>query len=123
MYTTSARFVEWVELSQFTESDKMKSLKNKIETMPSERSITRVSSQYETLETFQNQLDLLQSSQLFRLMPIKPTATVYVSLNDSVNERTLIKKVIITQIQINMNNATTGHKLQGMSVDKLLVVL
>ena len=91
--------------------------------MSSENGTNQVSSQGETLATLQNRLDSLQSAQLFRLTPIKSTATVDVSLDDSVNERTLLKKVIITQIPINMNGATTGHKLQGMSVDKLLVVL
>ena len=28
----------------------------------------------------------------------------------------------MTQLPINMNDATTGHKLQGMSKDKLIVV-
>ena len=75
----------------------------------------------ETIETLRNRLDSLQSAQTFRLNPVKSTATVDVSLDDSVNERTLIKQVIITQIPINMNDATTGHKLQGMSVNQLLV--
>ena len=30
--------------------------------------------------------------------------------------------VTMTQLPINMNDATTGHKLQGMSKDKLIVV-
>ena len=123
VYTTSARFVEWVEFSQFPESDKIKSLKNKIESMSSENGTNQVSSQGETFATLQNRLDSLQSAQLFRLTPIKSTATVDVSLDYSVNEHTLLKKVIITQIPINMNNATTCHNFQGMSVDKLLVVL
>ena len=37
-------------------------------------------------------------------------------------ERTVLKGVSITQIPINMNDTTTGHKLQGMSKDKLIVV-
>ena len=64
----------------------------------------------------------LQSAQTFKLNPVKSTATVDVSLEDSVNQRTLIKEVVITQIPVNMNDATTGHKLQGMSVDNLLVM-
>ena len=73
------------------------------------------------IETLQNRLNSLQVAQTFKLNPVKSTATVEVRLDDSVNERTSIKQVIITQIPINMNDATTGHKLQGMSVDKLLV--
>ena len=65
---------------------------------------------------------MLQSAQLFRLPPVKSTATVNVCLDDNVEDRTLLKKVIITQIPIMMNDATTGHKLQGMSVNKLIIV-
>ena len=73
------------------------------------------------IETLQNRLNSLQVAQTFKLNPVKSTATVEVRLDDSVNERTSIKQVIITQIPINTNDTTTGHKLQGMSVDKLLV--
>ena len=75
----------------------------------------------DTIETLRNRLKSLQSVQTFRVNPVKSTATVEVSLDDSVNERTLIKQVVIIQIPVNMNDATTGHKLQGMSVDNLLV--
>ena len=74
-----------------------------------------------TIETLRNRLNSLQVAQTFKLNPVKSTATVDVRLDDRVNERTSIKQVIITQIPINTNDTTTGHKLQGMSVDKLLV--
>lgn len=58
----------------------------------------------------------------FERFPVKSTATVHVSLDDAVSERVALKGVSITQLPINMNDATTGHKLQGMSKDKLIVV-
>ena len=111
VYTTSAMFVEWIEFSRFPDSDKIKSLKNEIESISNEDSTHQVNSRDETLATLQKRLDLLQSAQLFRLTPVKSTATVNVCLDDNVEDRTLLKKVIITQIPIMMNDATTGHKL------------
>ena len=74
-----------------------------------------------TIETLRNRLNLLQVAHTFKLNPVKSTATVDVRLGDSVNGRTSIKQVIITQIPINMNDVTSGHTLEGMSGDKLLV--
>lgn len=43
------------------------------------------------------------------------------TLDDAVNKLAVLKGVgIMSQLSINMNNATTGHKLQGMSKDKLI---
>ena len=49
------------------------------------------------------------------------TACVHVTLDDAVSEQKVLKAVSMTQLPINMNDATTGHKLQGMSKDKLIV--
>ena len=38
------------------------------------------------------------------------------------SEQTVLKGVSMTKLPINMNDATTGHKLQGMPKDKLIVV-
>ena len=61
-------------------------------------------------------------TQCFRLSLTKTTATAHVALDDNVRERTPLKGVSITQLPINMNDATAGNKLQGMSKDKLIVV-
>lgn len=66
---------------------------------------------------------VLALARCFKLSPTKTTAVVKVSLCDDVDELlTTIKGVNATQIPINCNDATTGHKLQGMSKDKLIVV-
>jgi hypothetical protein len=43
-------------------------------------------------------------------------------LDDNVSEKTKISGVVMTQLPIIMNDATTGHKLQGMSKDNLIIV-
>ena len=47
---------------------------------------------------------------------------MHVTLHGAVSEQTVLKGVSMTQLPINMNDATTEHKLQGMSKDKLIVV-
>ncbi len=74
------------------------------------------------LKKMKRQFAALQHSQCFRLSPTKVTAYVNVTLDDSVTDQTELKEVTMTQLPINMNDATTGHKLQEMSKDKLIVV-
>ena len=38
------------------------------------------------------------------------------------SEHTPLKGVVISQLPVNLNDATTGHKLQGMSKDQLIMV-
>ena len=74
------------------------------------------------LKNLQKELKLLKDSQYFKLLPTKSTALVHVTLDDAVSEKTELKGVSLAQLPINMNDATTGHKLQGMSKDKLIIV-
>ena len=50
------------------------------------------------------------------------TATAHAALDDAVGKQTPLKGIIITQLPVNVNDATTGHKLKGISKDKLVVV-
>ena len=43
-------------------------------------------------------------------------------LVDGVAKQTEFNGLRITQIPVNINDATTGHKLQGMSKDMLIIV-
>ena len=65
---------------------------------------------------------VLQHSHCFGLSPTTVTAYMNVTLDDSVNYQTELKGATMTQLSIIMNDATTGHKLQGMSKDKLIVL-
>ena len=47
---------------------------------------------------------------------------MHVTLDDNVNEMVELKGVAMTQLSINMNDATTGHKLQDMPKDKSTLV-
>ena len=124
VYCTSARFVEYVELERFPESDKIVLMKSRIDEYKS-----TLSDNWEDDDTIvaelskmQDEFDILDKARCFKLSPTKTTAVVKVSLCDDVDELTTVKGVNVTQIPINCNDATTGHKLQGMSKDKLIVV-
>ena len=123
VYTTSARYVEWVEFEHFPDNEKIKALKEEIETLQNELEGSDDDEEKTAqLDKLNASLRMQQRTRHFRLSPHKFTATVQVALDDSVSERVELKGVSITQIPVNMNDATTGHKLQGMSKDNLIVV-
>ena len=124
VYTVSACYVEWAEFERFLDNEKIISIKSAISTLekqPVNNPDSMISISFE-LEKLQKELKLLKDSQCFKLLPTKSTALVHVTLDDAVSERTELKGVSLTQLPINMNDATTGHKLQGMSKDKLIIV-
>ena len=59
-------------------------------------------------EKLQEKLQIMKKSQCFKLSPKKSTAYVHVTLDDAVSEQTVLKGVSMTQVPINMNDATTG---------------
>ena len=69
----------------------------------------------------EKELKSLQKKRCFRVTPVKSTASVEVTLDDNVSIPRKLTGVSIIQLPINMNDATTGHKLQGMSKDELVV--
>lgn len=116
----SARDVEYVEIERFPESSKMKSLRVSIDELRSKEILD--DEQNARLEKLERGLAVEKASQCVRLAPTKTNTTVEVNLTGIPKQRkSRIKNVKITQIPINMNDATTGHKLQGMSKDKLIV--
>ena len=61
--------------------------------------------------------------KIFRLEPKRFTGIrAKVQLVDGVAKQTEFNGLRITQIPVNINDATTGHKLQGMSKDMLIIV-
>jgi len=121
VYTVNARYVEWAEFERFPDNEKIVLLKSSILALEEELLREQDDKKAAELEDMQNQLMTKKQAQCFKLSPTKSTAFVNVSLDDAVKERTLLKGVGMTQLPINMNDATTGHKLQGMSKDKLIV--
>ena len=62
------------------------------------------------------------ASKTFKLKPEKLGATINFPLtSDKAGIRIKLGKVKVTQLPVNCNIATTGHKLQGMSKDTLII--
>ena len=107
MYTVSARYVGWAEFEGFPDKEQIKLLKyviSALEEVPvnCQGKDTRVE-----LKKMKKELKWFKELQYFRLLPTKTTATAHVDLDDIVNERTPLKGVSITQLPINVNDATT----------------
>ena len=60
-------------------------------------------------------------AQCFKLSPQLSTYIVKVKMNDFASKEEELKYLKL-QLLVNMNDVTTGHKLQGTSKDKLIVV-
>ena len=74
------------------------------------------------LVKIQSKLKKRKEAQCFKLSPQSSTCVVKVKMDDFASKEEELKCVKMLQLPVNMNNATTGHKLQGMSKDKLIVV-
>ena len=124
VWCTSARHVEYIEFERFPDNERITALKLEIEAFKNslDDGWERNSEIVSTLAKMQAKLDVQDKARRFKLSPTKCSASVRVALDDEVNERVQLKGVSITQIPVNCNDATTGHKLQGMSKDKLIVV-
>ena len=62
------------------------------------------------------------AEKIFRLEPEKFSAVIDFPLtSDGNGVKVKLGAVKVTQIPVNCNIATTGHKLQGMSLDNLVV--
>ena len=98
----------------------------RIDALEADISITSNSQESEdkkaVLEKLENKLKIMKVKRCFKLSRTKCTAIVQVTLDDSENEQAVLKSVGMSQLPINMNDATTGHVLQGMSKDKLVVM-
>ena len=122
VYTTNARFVKSTEFERFPDNEKITAMKVAIATLEEELANMDTNERLAELEKLQKEHKILKESQCFMLSPTKSTAYMHVTLDDAVSEQIVLKGVSMTQLPINMNDATTGHNLQGMSKDKLIVV-
>jgi hypothetical protein len=66
----------------------------------------------------------LVESRLFQLKPKKVSVEVKVLPHDSMAEQDKVKMkwCSVTQIPVDASDAITGHKLQGLTKDNLIVV-
>lgn len=122
VYTVNARNVEWIEIERFPESQNIVSLRESIEKL--EEDLETDDNDVEKrnqLVQLKRDLAVALKTQTVKIQPSKSTAKITVDLLDC-GTAEIIKGVKILQFPLNMNDATTGHKLQGMSKNKLVIV-
>ena len=93
----------------------------KCEVWDSKKVWTVCASDVEFLE-FEHHPQRKGKSKLFRLKPKKMSVTVNVLPHDDVSQSSrVLMKCKVTQIPVNSSDAITGHKLQGLTKDNVIV--
>ena len=64
------------------------------------------------IATLKKEIDQATNKLKFKLKPVSFTATASVAIDSFSDEKHVFSGVKITQIPMNLNDATTGHKLQ-----------
>ena len=122
--TAIASDVEWIELEHYPKSNKISTLEDKIEAVKQEKSQENISKTM--VQNLNRQLHKLaedlrkhQRNHRFQLKPQKYNVTVKAKPHPMAVKQEF--RCNMTQLPINSNDATTGHKLQGMSKDVVII--
>ena len=134
VWTVSAKHVEWVEFEYYPnpKSGEIERLEKDIEDKELDLEIHKEDLEIhkelpELLEIVSKELDILrarlkklQQSTRFKLEPKTVSPNVSFSWHDTVNERSNAK-CRMTQIQVILADAITGHKTQGMTFHNVII--
>jgi hypothetical protein len=71
------------------------------------------------IKKLRRQIDTERKNKVFHLEPITTATTVKCSINRETPPLTF--KTRMTQFPINLADAVTGHKLQGRTLDKIII--
>ncbi len=128
MWTVNASGVEWVQCEHINKTGTMiqlqaeiDQLRSTLDTLPqTNRAVTNEQVQSH-LESLTNTLSTEMNNHKFKLDP--ETFSTSVSVKEYDTSITTNYQCKMKQIPANINDATTGHKLQGMSKDVIIVAL
>ena len=115
VWTVRASDVEFVQFEHYPKTKEIFSLERKL-TRLKECNNTNVND----INNVQQQLQQKKSARQFKLAPQSRTCWVNVSPNDQVST-TRRMKCRVTQLPVISSDAITGHKLQGLTKDNLVV--
>ena len=112
--TVNARDVQYMECEVIDNTSHIKALSKKLQHL-SENLVTNK----RKIGQLQRQIELERQAKTFRL----ETLTSHVTVKCSINKDTppLTFKAVMTQFPINLADAVTGHKLQGRTLDKIII--
>ena len=128
VWIVNALDVDWVELEHYPESDEILALKEKVQTLEHELA-TSAHPQYiqqEKVTKLAKLEEALRNEKMKHRFQLKPKK-IYCGVRCKVHPMAPKSKrgnaygCHVIQIPINLNDATTGHKLQGMSKDIVIV--
>jgi hypothetical protein len=125
VWTVNATDVEWVECEHVNKTGLMLQLETQIHDVTSQLDLATKKNQLHkhlqsNLEQLRNRLLNEMRSQKFKLEPEQCSPKISIKrYNTSSKKVEFCCKMI--QIPANINDATTGHKLQGMSKDVIVV--
>ena len=124
VWTVSASDVEWIEVEHVVKTEPMIEMAKEIEIMHIKLSSTDDDDIKTDLEKKIHQLreKLIAMSQTRRFKMTPHTKSVVVKVKPHHMATTQMEfKCRMHQLPVNLNDATTGHKLQGMSKDAIII--
>jgi len=113
--TVNARDVEYMECEVIDNSSHIKELSRQLHHL----SCKKRKRNRKEIKKIQQQIKRERQNKTFRLETVTTQTTVKCSINQDTPPLTF--KTIMTQFPINNAEAVTGHKLQGRTLDKMIV--
>jgi hypothetical protein len=112
--TVNATDVEYIECEVIDNNKHIIYLENKLNKLKNKRRKNK-----QAICRLRMQIELERSRKIFRMPPITCETNVKCPINTHAPEA--LFRATMTQFPINMADAVTGHKLQGRTLDKVIV--
>ena len=122
--TVKASDILWIECEHVVKTDAMiqleKEMHNHEAKLEASSSETKKLKLKDKIKSIENQLLVMAATRRFKLRPQSKTVTIKVKPFYAAKSR-ITCRCKMTQLPVNLNDATTGHKLQGSSKDVLII--
>ena len=121
VWTVCASDVEWVEFEHYPKTQTISNLEFLLKQKKQEQQDNPTDTGIADIENIKSKLTREVNLRKFKLSPkLFGKCKVHVSPNDFVSEKQPMW-CSITQIPVNSSDAITGHKLQGLTKDQLII--
>ena len=112
--TVNARDIQYMECEVIDNSSHIKALSRKLQHLSENIDLNK-----RKIRKLQRQIEIERKAKTFHLETITSNVTVKCSIN--MHTPPLTFKTVMTQFPINLADAVTGHKLQGRTLDKIII--